>query len=987
MAGLPDDPCPDAPPVGAPARGSRRTAPAGGRPCRAASAGRNGRFARWLAGWRLALRMAHRDARRHWGRSVLVLVMVGVPVALVAGGLAVLSSTHASPANALPRLLGAAQARIDVGDRRIEQDYVARGVSARDRALPLPGAEPGQAPTPEAIQRLTGGRLLPVTRAEGIFPGLGVGRVLGVDGRDPATDGMVGLVSGRWPQGPDEAAVTPYAARRGLPTSGDLTFRLDTTQHTVRIVGVAEGWTPTAASVHLIVPPQSLRAADPEGPAFGGAFGGVGATTYLLARDEPVSWAQVRQWNEHGLLVISRQVVTSPPPASELPPSIAGWGSASEDVTLPVVIVGGAAILLVTTLLAGPAFAVSATRQRHSLALAAVNGAPGRQLRRVVLAQALVLGGLGSAAAAALGVGSAWLLLHVLRARGVDVPALPFRPEPARVGLVVLMATAAALVAAAIPARGLRRLDVITALRGQAPAAAPRRRTPLVGLALIGLGTATMIGSGVALAQRDLGDAAAYGAAVGAIVLAIGGVLIVPWALVAIAARAGGAPLPLRLAARDAARQRGRSAPATVAVMATVAAVTAILIAGGSSAAKDESSYAPRAPLGTARVDVRGSAADLSRLGAESDRAVPGSVAVLMRDPRYGPSNGPDDGPDRPVLRLAVQPKGCPARAAFDWAYARDLAGDPPPGPNGEAPDYPCQGVSAALGGDLLLVERAGLDALPGLPEPVRRTLAEGGAVGINPRLAGGARLVTATVTWYASGPDQPDRPPTVADITERALPTLIVSRNDLASLTRQRDTPQVVLTLETARAAGLVVQPSTAVVVGPGGAPLSPAQEVQLADALAAIGMSVKVERGYESTTALAFAIVLAVTLLIVLVAALSSTALSLAEQQADLATLTAIGATRRARRAMAAAQALVVAGLGTAFGMALGFVPGIAMTWPATASRWDPETHLVTATAPTIVVPWLPLVVLLLVVPLIAAALAAVGVRRSPPLLRRLA
>ena len=61
-------------------------------------------------------------------------------------------------------------------------------------------------------------------------------------------------------------------------------------------------------------------------------------------------------------------------------------------------------------------------------------------------------------------------------------------------------------------------------------------------------------------------------------------------------------------------------------------------------------------------------------------------------------------------------------------------------------------------------------------------------------------------------------------------------------------------LTLETARAAGLVVQPSTAVVVGPGGAPLSPAQEVQLADALAAIGMSVKVERGYESTTCLLY-------------------------------------------------------------------------------------------------------------------------------------
>ena len=41
------------------------------------------RLARWASSWRVSLRMARRDVRRYRGRSILVLVMVTLPIALI----------------------------------------------------------------------------------------------------------------------------------------------------------------------------------------------------------------------------------------------------------------------------------------------------------------------------------------------------------------------------------------------------------------------------------------------------------------------------------------------------------------------------------------------------------------------------------------------------------------------------------------------------------------------------------------------------------------------------------------------------------------------------------------------------------------------------------------------------------------------------------------------------------------------------------------
>jgi len=56
---------------------------------------------RWLHGWRVALRVARREARRAKGRSVLVIGMIMVPVAALAFA-AVVNDTFTLPRRSGP---------------------------------------------------------------------------------------------------------------------------------------------------------------------------------------------------------------------------------------------------------------------------------------------------------------------------------------------------------------------------------------------------------------------------------------------------------------------------------------------------------------------------------------------------------------------------------------------------------------------------------------------------------------------------------------------------------------------------------------------------------------------------------------------------------------------------------------------------------------------------------------------------------------------
>lgn len=147
----------------------------------------------------------------------------------------------------------------------------------------------------------------------------------------------------------------------------------------------------------------------------------------------------------------------------------------------------------------------------------------------------------------------------------------------------------------------------------------------------------------------------------------------------------------------------------------------------------------------------------------------------------------------------------------------------------------------------------------------------------------------------------------------------------------------------------------------------------------------TVYVERGYQDPTRLMLALIVGSFSLLVLIITLTSTALTMAERRADDATLAAVGGTRRTRRSLAGGQAFVTGLVGTVLGLAVGFVPGIALAHSLTRTGYDmmDGTHV---PGPIVTIPWLWLAVLTIGVPLLAAAISAGAIRKAPQVTRRM-
>ena len=88
-----------------------------------------------MTGWRAALRMARREARRAKGRSALVLAMIALPVAALAFAAASYDTFTLTPDERADRLMGTAQAAVDwPHDGPVEQyplDFVSFPLTSR----------------------------------------------------------------------------------------------------------------------------------------------------------------------------------------------------------------------------------------------------------------------------------------------------------------------------------------------------------------------------------------------------------------------------------------------------------------------------------------------------------------------------------------------------------------------------------------------------------------------------------------------------------------------------------------------------------------------------------------------------------------------------------------------------------------------------------------------------------------------------------------
>jgi putative ABC transport system permease protein len=850
----------------------------------------------WLSGWRLALRLAWREAWRARSRSLLVLVMVTFPVVGVIAADVAQATASVSATEGLDRRIGTAQARVTA------IPHVGHVMQTADPDSMFSADGRGGSPASWATVRGVLGDRRAVeleTRQASIRTGLGVLRVgaTGVDPTDPLTSGLFRLTSGRFPTGDGEVAINAALARHGFAV-GDRLRLADGTS--ARVVGIAE-------STQDRTPPILLAT-----PAFFPPAGRNAVRTWLVGGG-PVTWPQVLELNRLGMTVLSREVMRHPPSTDELPAQLQGVSSGADRATLYTVLALIAVMALIeVVLLAGPAFAVGARRQSRSLALIAANGGTPRQSRRVVLAAAVVIGGVSALAGIGLGIGLGRGLLPVLQSRS-ETYFGPFQVRWTHVLAIAAFGLVSALLAAVVPAWVASRQDVVAVLAGRRGDRAAGRRSPVLGVLLAGAGVAVATLG----ARRDSSETLIAAAAV---LTVLGMILLVPVVVVAVARLGRRLPLPLRYAVRDAARHRTRTVPAVAAVAATVAGTVALSIGNTSDQAQARAQYTPVLPAGMGQIYLNDRHPDWAAAAAAVRRVAPAARVLAV----------PSVSSRQPV------------------AVEFPLRVEQPLSDGGAAID---DGTDPAL--DLLMTSylgKAGARHVDGLLRRGRVVVFSGASTTadhVNLRLRRHRHRLAAAYVPIGGG----------------SLPSALVPPATARRLGLHPVTQRLVLT----------------------GRTLTPGQESDLQQVLAGLSgaSDLYVERGYQvpSSERIVLWILFGLAALLMLGGTLTATFLALSDARPDLATLSAVGASPRTRRAVAAAYAVSVGFVGALLGAAVGFVPGIAVSYPLTRGY-------VGASGPShyLVIPWLEIAGLVILLPLLTAAIVGLAARSRLPLVARL-
>jgi putative ABC transport system permease protein len=864
-----------------------------------------------LTAWRLPLRLARRDALAHRARSALVLLMIALPVLAVTAADVLISTARVSGTESLDRRLGSAQALVTVTDG-IQQ--VSQRPDPEDGFPNLQGDGESPAPDAEQVSSLLDGARLVDLREGQVQIATDDGRTdataLETDLADPVTDGLVRLTAGRLPRTGGEVVVNQALLDEGYAVGERLDLTADGAPAAPRIVGVAESATVRGAPV--AAGPLGTLGVQTEG------------TTQWLVDGGAVSWATVRQLNGIGAQVASRSVIEHPPPASQWPADL--QPTPTDDTTLAVIGLIVVMALIEVVLLAGPAFAVSARKQQRSLALLAATGGTPQQARRVVVAGAVVLGGVGAVAGVVLGVGAARLAQPLFQARSAewfgpfDVPWLHLLGV-AGFGLL------SAVLAAAVPAYLASRQDVVAVLAGRRGDRPPSLRSPLLGLVLLAAGIA---GSFAGATRSSGGELLIAASAIPAV---LGMVLLVPVVLAGLARLSGRLPLPLRYAVRDADRHRTRTVPAVSAVAATVAGVVALGIGMTSDEAENEATYQPSLPRSVSMVT-----------GAEPDTSWDALRSVVQRT--------------LPGATITAQ------RGLTDQdSYTEVLDGDLPL----------VTSSGGATGANVMVSD----DDLPL------------GLIGVSAREAERAHAALAAGDVVAFS-DQPHADGEVTLVTHRYDPTTGEDRG--TKRTRARATfltvdgswPGPAAVVPTAVAEQLQADPGT-VSLAVTGVSVSEEQEQAVDEGLAAVAQyaSLYVERGYQADDATVIVQIVLVLLggVLMLGGTLTATFLALSDARPDLATLAAIGASPRTRRAVAAAYAVVVGVVGALLGALVGFIPGVAVSRPLTTANYNDGPS-----GPFLDVPWLMVLGLVVLLPAVTALVVGIAARSRLPLVARL-
>ena len=900
-----------------------------------------------MTGWRPALRLAWRDAVRSRGRSILVLVMIALPVLAVTAALVVQRTSDVNGLEGYDRRAGTAAARIwaEPGS-----GPVAQAADPNDGSAWL-GPDAGDDFTQADIAE-TLGRDVRVVEIRDSQDRARVGEravdlgITEVDLADPLSDGLFDLASGALPTGPDEVVINSALAAKGVALGDELDVA--GSGRTPTVVGIGES-TSVRDWPYAFGAPGSLVAADGSS---------LGRTDWLVETD-PVRWDEVLELNARGAFVLSRAVLEDPPRLDQLAEQM-GYDTGQGDVIAIIALIA-AMVLIEVVLLAGPAFAVGARRQSRTLALIAASGGTPAQARRVILASGVVLGGVAAVLGGVLGLVVGWALLPVVQ-RFSGSWFGPFEVPWRYVLGVAAFGLVSALLAALVPAWLASRQDVVAVLSGRRGDRPPSAKSPILGVIVLGLGVA---GAAYGATAESEGE---YFIAISAVVAVLGMILVTPLVVSLVARLSGRMPLPLRYAARDAARHRTRTVPAVAAVAATVAGVVALGIANSSDELERQATYTAQLPMGDGQVTYYADPM-LADPTADADEVATKSWLTLERLIR-------STVPDVTVERVSGLSENLP-----DGGYRSYLLSLP-----GERDDGGLLRSYTTAFGSSMLVD----DQLPVAQD----------ALDDEARAAADAALAAGRMVVFTSEPVEADEVKVVTDTWDPATER---SERDRLGLV-----PATFVVFPSDAPAQAIVPPSLARTLGQEpatvglhltGADITEDQETQLGETLggAVRGASAYVERGYQNEDQVVILLLVLGGLggVLMLGGTLTATFLALSDAKPDLATLAAVGAAPRTRRGVAAAYALVVGSVGALLGAAVGFIPGVAITYPLTGSSADSCTSpsgisgrlTCEASGPYLDIPWLLIVTLVVALPLLTALIVGLTARSRLPLVARLA
>ncbi|NYI42413.1 ABC transporter permease [Demequina lutea] len=847
--------------------------------------------------------------RRNPRDGILVAALVALPSAALMLISTVAASQQATVDETLAAELGQAEAWVMVGDPTgagvVQSPTDARYYEPANGAASAPQSD-ATSLTASDVEALLpdGARVVALQQgAVVVSTGDAATRTTAVQGGawDPALTGIYHVVSGAVPNADTEVMVTATLADTLRVGVGD-TVAVEGVDGPLTVSGVLAG-----------------RVDSPEGTIFTATgaidLGGDIQSTTWYDTNVAMSWDQVRALNAHGLIAYSRRVALDPPPDPALTPY--------KQPVAPTLVAAGAVGLVAALLLAGAGFVVTFRRQRHHLALLAATGATRGTLAAVGIARGCWLGLAGGVAGVVLGLagGFAWVSV-LLRWGGVDARTSTWGYHVTwwHAGIVVAYGVTVGMLASLVPALMAARLDVIAVLGGTRRATRPHRWPTIVGALAGVVGVFALVRAAHTFdASLDLVGVPAYDAATtasrllaaGSLIVFTGAVFLVPAVLRGLSRIAFRASLGLRIAARDATRNLGRTVPVIAAIAITVAIGSAVLMTLDRDQHYLADRWVPIAPKGDGVVALAPGRPDANFDASAAAKA----VRVALPDANVTVIDGwqfeiPDMTGTTAVPSIIVPEANlCP----YGDQTERERAADPR-----------CAGAASNLGPWVFQVDVGGVDALRALlvGEPTtaaKDTLNHGGVVVFSNAMLNADKVKIGL--WDYAHDNFPDQG--VEPSATMQLPAVYQQYPY-----GERRAAMAVLSPAAAAAIGWPVVPTTLIVDAT--KPIDSTQAAAVNRALQTVAGSgflwLDVENGPREQEAL-FTGALAILGVALLIITATTIALALARSDArrDDFTLASLGASPRTAKAITAWQGALIVGSATTIGLAT----ALAWTW----------------------------------------------------------